>query len=827
MTPIDSIPIVEEAAPASDYLLLQRYANAGGAVAQAAFAALVARHLNFVYSVAQRRVGDRHLAEDVAQAVFLVLAKKAGRFNERTILSNWLFCTTRYTAANALKREARRRHHEHKHQAMTPANDATTDGTTQDADATFDWDAIAPLLDQALGALAGRDREAVLLKYIEGRSHRDVGVAMGISEEAARKRISRAIDRLRGAFAAGGVAVSVAGVAAVLTTQASGAGAPAGLAGTIASSVSATAAGGAAVASAGKGAGWMMTWFKSKVAIGLLSIGVTGAAGGAIAKWGLPAVAGKPMAQAQVATPQAAVVDKPAVPAPAAPAAAVKFIEGTIRTPMEMPAVDAEVFVVVRETKEMRQARMEWQAAMMANPRNQPRAPKTADTVDVYGAKWPDGTVATDTEGHFTFPAPPPGSEWMLVARHPSGYAEIAQDQFAKLKGQVALQAWGAVEGQLLVGAKPQANTKVALARTGSQDEWIAMQVRHYQEMVTDAEGRYSFKEVAPGYSWLWRGPLPKRFRIDLHTLVDVKPGVTTVTQMGGKGRPVIGHAATTSANEPGVKVSWASGGNQSVEGQFSHTDRPNMKLPPGWERMSREEQTRLRRDWEENTPEGRLCVERQWGEPFDINPDGSFRIDDLTPGKYSVALRILATENHFGIDLVNAWTTFEVPPLPEGKDRIDEPLDIGTVEVKTQPRLRIGKPAPDFTLTGLDGKPLKLSDYRGKTVVLKWWWSWSEMETEAAAMNHAYERIAKEKDVVLITVGMDTEEATAKKRVADWKLGGIHGWAGPDYTKRMPQEYFGSPSTLCIIGPDGNVRAKSLMTQDADTEVAKVLLER
>src|SRR5689334_2184333 len=124
MTPIDSIPIVEEAAPASDYLLLQRYANAGGAVAQAAFAALVARHLNFVYSVAQRRVGDRHLAEDVAQAVFLVLAKKAGRFNERTILSNWLFCTTRYTAANALKREARRRHHEHKHQAMTPANDA-------------------------------------------------------------------------------------------------------------------------------------------------------------------------------------------------------------------------------------------------------------------------------------------------------------------------------------------------------------------------------------------------------------------------------------------------------------------------------------------------------------------------------------------------------------------------------------------------------------------------------------------------------------------------------------------------------------------------------
>jgi hypothetical protein len=327
--------------------------------------------------------------------------------------------------------------------------------------------------------------------------------------------------------------------------------------------------------------------------------------------------------------------------------------------------------------------------------------------------------------------------------------------------------------------------------------------------------------------SWLSRGPLTNRFRIDLHTLVDVKAGATTVTQMGGKGRAVIGRAATVPSNEPDTKLQWVNRGNQNVEGQYSHNDRPSMKLPPGFERMSHEEQARLRREWEENTPEGRLSVERQWGEPFDINTDGAFRIDDLTPGKYSIQLRMLVTENHFGLDLVSAGTDFVVPPLPEGKDRIDEPLDIGTIAVKTQPRLRVDKPAPDFTLTGLDGKPLKLSDYRGKTVILKWWWSWSEMETEAAAMNRAYERIAKEKDIVLITVGMDTELATAKKRVADWTLGGIHAWAGPDYTKRMPQEYFGSPSTLCIIGPDGNVLAKSLMTQEVDTEVAKILLER
>ncbi len=144
----------------------------------------------------------------------------------------------------------------------------------------------------------------MLLKYIEGRSHRDVGLAMGISEEAARKRVRRAIDRLRSSFAGGGVAVSFAAVVAVLSTQASAAGAPAGLAGTIASSMSAGTTGGVAIAALGKGAGSsIVTWVKSKVAIALLTVGVGGAAaGGAIVKWGLPGAA-RPLAQSPIAKP--------------------------------------------------------------------------------------------------------------------------------------------------------------------------------------------------------------------------------------------------------------------------------------------------------------------------------------------------------------------------------------------------------------------------------------------------------------------------------------------------------------------------------------------
>ena len=72
-----------------------------------------------------------------------------------------------------------------------------------------------------------------------------------------------------------------------------------------------------------------------------------------------------------------------------------------------------------------------------------------------------------------------------------------------------------------------------------------------------------------------------------------------------------------------------------------------------------------------------------------------------------------------------------------------------------------------------------------------------------------------------------DQEIATARKRVADWEIGGVHAYVGPDYTKTMPPEYFGSPATVCIIDADGKVLAKSLDVEGLDTEIAKVLLER
>src|SRR3954452_7149699 len=155
------MPAQKDSSALTDEALLGLYATQSD---HDAFSILVSRYIHFVYSTALRQVRDRHLTEDVTQAVFLILSSKARRMRAETVLSNWLFCTTRYAAANAIKSEARRRRHEHQSATMPPNNHIRDDSAT--------WEEVAPWIDTALAGLGRRDREAVLLKYIEGKSNR-------------------------------------------------------------------------------------------------------------------------------------------------------------------------------------------------------------------------------------------------------------------------------------------------------------------------------------------------------------------------------------------------------------------------------------------------------------------------------------------------------------------------------------------------------------------------------------------------------------------------------------------------------------------------------
>lgn len=190
---------------------------------ESAFAELVRRYLDLVYSAALRMVRDTHLAEDITQGVFVALAQNARQLTDHPVLSGWLHRTAQNLAANAVRTDVRRRIRE---------QEAATMNELLSAESDVSWEHIAPHLDDALGELNEVDRDALLLRYFENKSLREVGATLGTSDDTAQKRVSRAVERLREFFAKRGVTVGVSGLAVVISANAVQA-APVGLAVTV------------------------------------------------------------------------------------------------------------------------------------------------------------------------------------------------------------------------------------------------------------------------------------------------------------------------------------------------------------------------------------------------------------------------------------------------------------------------------------------------------------------------------------------------------------------------------------------------------------------
>ncbi len=186
---------------------------------EAAFAELVHRHIDMVHSAAVRMVCDSRLAEDVTQNAFITLARNAKYLCDRPVLSGWLHGTARNLAANVVRSEVRRRVREQEAVAMNEVPSSTPDAP---------WEEIAPHLDAALEDLSEPDRDAVLLRYFEKKSAQQMAEVLGVSAEAAQKRVNRAVDRLREFFSKRGVSVGASGLVVALSAHAVQA-APAGM----------------------------------------------------------------------------------------------------------------------------------------------------------------------------------------------------------------------------------------------------------------------------------------------------------------------------------------------------------------------------------------------------------------------------------------------------------------------------------------------------------------------------------------------------------------------------------------------------------------------
>ncbi len=199
-----------------DSELLRRYA---GTQSEEAFAELVQRHVNLVYSAALRQVnGDAHLAQDVAQTVFTDLVRKASSLARRGTLTGWLYTSAHFAAAKIARTENRRRDREEK-LMREPIHETAPEP---------DWNKLRPVLDEAMHELKEPDREAILLRYFENRQFAEIGGKLGLNENAARMRVERALEKLRAVFLRRGVAATTT-LASVISANAVQI-APAGLA---------------------------------------------------------------------------------------------------------------------------------------------------------------------------------------------------------------------------------------------------------------------------------------------------------------------------------------------------------------------------------------------------------------------------------------------------------------------------------------------------------------------------------------------------------------------------------------------------------------------
>ncbi|MGH7989745.1 MAG: RNA polymerase sigma factor [Limisphaerales bacterium] len=237
-----------------DITLLKQYADGD----ESAFTLLVERYVHLVYSVAMRQVCNPSHAEEITQAVFIILTQKAKSFSPKTILSGWLYQTARLTAANLLRSENRRQQRE---------QEVYMQSTLTEPDPVA-WEQMASSLDEAMGRLGEADRNAIILRFFENKTPQEVAAVLKLNEVAARKRMSRALEKLRKFFIKRGITLSAAVVAGAVSANSVQA-APIGLAATI----STTAIKGSAVAASTltliKGTMKTMTWLKLKFAIGV------------------------------------------------------------------------------------------------------------------------------------------------------------------------------------------------------------------------------------------------------------------------------------------------------------------------------------------------------------------------------------------------------------------------------------------------------------------------------------------------------------------------------------------------------------------------------
>lgn len=420
--------------------------------------------------------------------------------------------------------------------------------------------------------------------------------------------------------------------------------------------------------------------------------------------------------------------------------------------------------------------------------------------------------VTTDSEGRFALP--PQAEDVAITVLRDDGYV---YQSFKKTTFPATLKMtkWAAIKGTVKIGTKlAPAGTKISMWLQQASDDRMDAQY----ETMTDANGQYEFKRVIPGTYGVGRyvQVRPNSWGQASSVKTVAKAGETVEANIGGVGRPITGHITPPAELTEGT---WELSQVNIV------TDVQVEKLSPPEElkKIPLKERQAWFEKWRE-TDEGKAYMKK--AEEINakrkyynasVSADNTFRAEDMPAGDYVVSATI--TKKRVGNNwnwepLANASYKFTVPEIPGGVS--DEPLDIGTVTFTTVKNVKVGDVAPEITYKDFDGKEHKLSEFRGKYVLVDFWATWcGPCVAETPNLKAVWEALGKNDKFAMLGLSVDEKvdepRDYAKENGIQWVQGFLGEWNNPAAKEAMSAYGVQGIPSIWLIGPDGKVVAKDL----------------